>query len=312
MFRELDARTGKVRWETNIRGTALKYFFHGDVFVAADRIIASTDVDPATGMEAGVHAFDRVSGRRLWTQPTGEGVKGAVVGQGRRVFVYTATGDLIALDIESGKREWSNALNASPWDSPGVAARRVFAGSNDGSLYAFDDETGRIEWRKKFGTAVSTSIRATETAVYAGTADGAMHRFAPKDGEILASLELDSKLKPGSVPLITPSGVLVLLADSHAEYRALVSLDPALGRVNWRRAAPDRWTTTRVFATEKTVLLGTPSGEVTAYCAADGSPAWSHKFPDAPIRSIGGSDDMLYVGTLPGALYAVRPPAACM
>jgi outer membrane protein assembly factor BamB len=301
-----------VRWETNLRGNAPKYFFHGDVFVAADRIIASTDVDPATGMDAGVYAFDRVSGRQLWMWPNGRGVLGAVVGQGRHVFAYTPTGDLIALDIESGKRKWSHALNASPWESPGIAARHVFAGSNDGFLYAFDDETGRIEWRKKLSAVISTSIRATETAGYAGTADGAMHRFALKDGEILASLELDSTLKPASAPLITPSGVFVLLADSRAEYRVLVLLDLALGRVNWRRAAPDRWSTSRVFATQKTVILGTPSGEVTAYCAADGSPAWSHKFPEAPIRSIGGSDDMLFVGTTPGTLYAVRPPAACI
>jgi outer membrane protein assembly factor BamB len=77
----------------------------------------------------------------------------------------------------------------------------------------------------------------------------------------------------------------VLLADQGANYRALVSVDPALRRVTWRRGAPDRWTTSRVFATGKTVILGTPSGEVTAYCAADGSPAWSHKLSDAPIRA---------------------------
>jgi outer membrane protein assembly factor BamB len=85
-----------------------------------------------------------------------------------------------------------------------------------------------------------------------------------------------------------------------------------LGRVNWRRDAPDRWTTTRVFVTQRTVFLGTPAGEVTAFCAADGSPAWTHKLPQAPIRSIGGTDDTLFVGTPSGALYAIRPPRSCM
>jgi hypothetical protein len=311
MFRELDAKTGKVRWETNVRGNAPKYFFHGDVFVAADRIIASADVDATAGVEAGVHAFDRVSGRQLWMHPTGRGVVGAIVGHGRRVFAYTRDGDLIALDIESGKREWSKALNASAWESPGVGAQHVFAASNDGSLYAFDSETGRVQWQRRLATAISTSIRATASAVYAGTGDGAMHRFEPADGKTLSSLELDPALKPGTAPVITPNAVFVLLVDSGANYRALVSLDPAVERVNWRRAAPDRWSTTRVFATGKTVVLGTPSGEVMAYCAADGSPAWSHKFPVAPIRSIGGSEDTLYVGTQPGTLYAIRPPAAC-
>jgi outer membrane protein assembly factor BamB len=312
MFRRLDARTGKVRWETNVRRNAAKYFFHGDVFIAPDRIVASADVDTATGAEAGVHAFDRDSGRQLWKYPAGRGVWGAVIGSGRRVFTYTGTGELIALDLESGKRDWSNPLKASVWESPGVLAQKVFAASNDGSLYAFDSETGRVEWQQKLGAVVTTSVRATQDAVYAGTGDGVMHRLAATSGEMLSSLKLDAALKPSSVPMITRDAVLVLLVDGGANYRALVSLDMKLGRINWRRAAPDRWTTTRVFATDTTIVLGTSSGEVTSYCLADGSHAWSHKLSGAPIRSIGGTDETLYVGTPEGTLYAIRPPApAC-
>jgi outer membrane protein assembly factor BamB len=75
---------------------------------------------------------------------------------------------------------------------------------------------------------------------------------------------------------VTKDAVLVLLADKEANYRALVSLDPTLTRVRWRQAAPDRWTTSRVFATSRIVVVGSPSGEVTAYCVGDGSLAWSY------------------------------------
>lgn len=41
LFRRLDATTGKVQWETNVRdGRAKQYFFHGDAVLAADRIEA--------------------------------------------------------------------------------------------------------------------------------------------------------------------------------------------------------------------------------------------------------------------------------
>lgn len=295
-----------------MRGNAPRYFFHGDVFIAPDRIVASADVEPSAGVEAGVHAFDRESGRQLWVHPAGRGVLGAVVGSGTRVFAYTATGDLIALNLASGKPEWTHALKASAWESPAAIGARVFAGSDDGSVYAFNTETGRVEWQQKLGPAIGTSIRATESAVYAGTADGKMHRLAPSRGEVQSSLSLDAVLTPGTAPLITRDAVLVLLTNKQADYKALLSLDPALGRVNWRREAPDRWSTSRVFATERTVFLGTPAGEVTAFCAADGSPAWTHKLPKAPIRSIGGTDDTLFVGTPSGALYAIRPPRLCM
>ena len=105
--------------------------------------------------------------------------------------------------------------------------------------------------------------------------------------------------------------MIVLLADESADYRAMVALDPALAGMKWRREAPTRWTTSRVFGTANATIVGGPSGEVTAYCLADGSPAWSHKVPIAPIRSIGGTAEMLYVGTPQGALYAGRPPKAC-
>jgi len=312
MFRQLDAKTGKVRWETNVRSTAAKYFFHGDVFVAPDRIVASTDVDASSGAEAGVHAFDRDSGRQLWSYPAGRGVLGAVAGAPLRVFVYASSGDLIGLQLDSGKPTWTYALKAPAWESPAVVGLRVFAGSTDGSAYAFDIETGRVEWHQKLGAPVNTSIRATASDVYLGTLDGTVHRLEPRNGELHSSLKIDPVLRPVSAPLLREDAVLVLLADEQANYRALVSLDPALGRVRWRQSATDRWTTSRVFATQRTVLVGTPSGEVTAYCLADGSPAWSYKLASAPIRSIGGSDETLYVGTPQGALYAIRPPKACM
>ncbi|MGH8638382.1 MAG: PQQ-binding-like beta-propeller repeat protein [Burkholderiales bacterium] len=281
------------------------------MLVLDDRIIASADVDKAAGVEAGVHAFDRQSGRELWTYRAGRGVLGAVVGTGRRVFAYTAAGDLISLDVDSGKLAWSYPLKASAWESPGVAGSHVFGGSADGTVYAFNAETGRTEWQQKLSAAIATSIRASETGVYVGTGDGTMHRLSAKTGEPLSSQKLDSALKPTSTPLVTEHAVIVLLADEGADYRAMVALDAALAGVKWRREASPRWTTSRVFVTGSTTIVGGPFGEVTAVCVADGSPAWSHKLPVASIRSIGGTAEMLYVGTPQGALYAVRPPKAC-
>jgi hypothetical protein len=78
-----------------------------------------------------------------------------------------------------------------------------------------------------------------------------MHRLSTQAGDVLASLKLDTTLKPSSAPLPRPDGVFVLLTDAGANYRALVSMDPALGRVKWRRQAPDRWSTTRCLRRRK-------------------------------------------------------------
>src|SRR5215208_1273406 len=237
MFRQFDAKTGKVQWETNVRGDAPKYFFHGDVFVAPDRIVASADVDAKSGAEAGVHAFDTSSGRQLWKYTAGRGVLGAVVGSGSFVFAYAASGDLIALNVTSGKPAWTFAVNAGPWESPAVIGERVFAGSNDGSLYAFESRTGQVQWQRKLGAPLATSIRGTASDIYAGTADGNIYRLAAGNGEVRASINVDTVLKPTSAPVMTKDAVLVLLADKDANYRAVVSLDPSSTRIKWRQAA---------------------------------------------------------------------------
>lgn len=312
-FRSLDTTTGKLRWETNVRdGAAKQYFFHGDVFVAPSLVVASADVDTKTGAEAGVHAFDRSTGDQLWKYPAGRGVFGAVAGSGDRAFAYTATGDLIALNLSTGKPDWTYALGAGPWESPTIVGDRVVAGSSDGTVYAFDSNTGRVQWQQKLGAPVATSVRASAADIYVGSGDGKFHRLAPSAGEVRSSLNLDPVLKPSSAPLVAKDAVFVLLADKEANYRAIVAMDPTLARVKWRMTAADRWSTSRVFATPRTVVVGSPSGEVTAYCAADGSLAWSHQLAKVPIRSIGGTDERLLVGTPSGTLYAIRPPRACI
>jgi outer membrane protein assembly factor BamB len=312
-FRRLDATTGKVQWETNVRdGAAKQYFFHGDVFIAPDRIVASADVDTKTGAEAGLHAFDAASGRQLWKYAAGRGVLGAVAGSDSRVFAYTATGDLIAVNLASGKPEWTHALKAAVWESPAVTGERVVGGSSDGSVVAFDSQTGRVQWGRKLGAPIGTSIRASGSDVYTGTADGMLYRLDLNTGEVRSTWGIDVVFRPVSAPVLVTDAVLLLLADNQANYRAVVSLDSTLTRVRWRQNAPEPWTTSRVFATARAVFVGAPSGEVTAYCLADGTRAWSHKLANGPIRSIGGTDERLLVGTPSGALYALRPPRACM
>lgn len=311
MFRRLDAKSGAVRWETNVRGKAEKYFFHGDMFVTDDRVVASSDVDASPGAEAGIHAFDRESGRELWKYRAGRGVLGAVAGDGTRVFAYVTNGDLAAVDLETGKPIWTLPLKTPGWESPAVAGGRVFASSTDGTVHAVDSATGASQWTRTLAGRVSTSVRALGSDVYVGTADGTLHRLDARTGEVRSSLKLDSALIPTSLPTASGGELLVLLADQKADYRAVVAVDRALSRVIWKQAATDRWSTSRVFVWRRAIWTGTPDGHVEAYCAADGSRATSMKLSASPIRSIGGSAALLYAGTPTGTLYAIRAQTSC-
>jgi outer membrane protein assembly factor BamB len=189
----------------------------------------------------------------------------------------------------------------------------VGSGARDGTLYSLDPDTGRVEWQTSLGAAITTSVAVSGTDLYVGTADGTMYRVAGRTGVIQSSLKLgaDASLRPRGVPMATGGAVLVLLADREENFKALVSLDAELGRTRWRQTAATRWHTTRLFVRDDTVILGTPTGEVVSYCLKDGMANGSNTIPGM-VRSIGGSDGVLYVGTTEGTLYALDAVPLCL
>jgi hypothetical protein len=56
------------------------------------------------------------------------------------------------------------------------------------------------------------------------------------------------------------------------------------------------------------VLAGDESGELDALAIGDGSVLWARHL-DGVIRGIGSEGDLLFVGTLKGAVFAIRAPA---
>ena len=302
----MELRTGRVRWETKVSPDPAQYFFHGDVLIANDVIVAGAD--RASG--ANVHAFDRLTGKELWKHAAGRGVNGPVAGSNGRAFATTLDRQLLSFAVNTGAVRWNRTVNAPGWEGPGVAGDRVVVGTSDGSVHALSAATGGEEWRVNIGAPVTTSVLVAADDAYVGTRDGSFHRVDIHRGAVLETRKLDAELIPRSVPVRTGDSVLVLLTDQGAEYRALVSVNAPLDRVRWRVAAKPAWSTSRAFVWGDVVVVGTNSGDVTAYCVDSGALAWSRTVK-GPVRSIGGAEDILLVGTRTGTLYALRAPRSC-
>lgn len=306
----MDRRTGRAVWTARVGPGAGDYYFHGNPLVTAETVVIGADTGGLRVGGASVHAFDRATGRERWRHPAGPGVAGAIAGWGPLAYAAGLDGRLVALDVESGSVRWSFAVTLWGWEGPAVQGDRVFAGARDGTLHALDARTGRVVWQVKFDSGISTSVIATPTGLYLGTSDGTMHRMEAASGKVLASLRLDDRLRPRGVPVATDRAVLVLLADPRGAPAAVVSLDLRLSRVGWRQAGAAPWTTARVFVHDTLALVGTESGDVFAYCLADGRLSGS-RHVGGFVRSIGGSADQLYVGTSEGVLRAFPPWPGC-
>lgn len=93
------------------------------------------------------------SGALLWRRdltPAGErrgdASGGGLAVQGRRVFVTTGYGELVALNAETGAEIWRQDLDAAASGSPTVAGDLVYAVSRDSRAWAVRVVDGRVAW----------------------------------------------------------------------------------------------------------------------------------------------------------------------
>ncbi len=277
----------------------------GDTLVLGADGGGGTDARPAF-----IHALDRRTGRERWRYQVGPGAAGAIVGAGALAFAATLDGRVLALEVQSGSLRWSFPVRFWGWEGPTVREGLVYAGGRDGTLSALDAESGQVRWQAAVGSGISTSAVALPSGLYLGTADGRLHRVDAASGKPLASLQVDTVLRPRGVPVPEGDSLLVLLGDRRGVPVALVSVDLALMRVAWRQAGTAPWSTARVFVSGGAALVGTEAGGVHAYCLATGAHAWSRDVGGL-VRSIGGTDDHVYVGTSEGVLRAFPAVRAC-
>jgi len=92
--RQLDRKTGRVLWTATARQGTGKYFFHGDVLVTPDLVIAGADI-PIDAGGGSIHAFDRRASSG-GVCPRGRGVAAALTGLDGKVFAATLAGELRA------------------------------------------------------------------------------------------------------------------------------------------------------------------------------------------------------------------------
>ena len=84
-----------------------------------------------------IHAIDAGSGKAVWTHATRGKVDGSPVIAGRRVYVASASGEILGLDLATGEPAWSFDAGAPILASPAVADGRLVIGTVEGRLFSF-------------------------------------------------------------------------------------------------------------------------------------------------------------------------------
>jgi outer membrane protein assembly factor BamB len=299
MIRGLDKKTGQVRWAYNIRNDGEQSQFHGDPLVTDELLVIGTD-----GKIGHVYAFERSTGAVRWKYRVEErGVASDVVRLGSNLYAVTLTDELLCLDLETGKAKWTFRSGFPGQDSyltssPAVSGDHAYFGGLDGSVNALDAQSGKLLWKRDLAARVTTSVAVHGQDLYLGTAKRRLYRLDAGSGDVLG--EIATEAEPLSHIIVAGDSLFVFLGDE-----VLASMDLSLKKVRWVQRASNVWSSARPYLWRGAVLAA--DGRIlVAFRSTDGARRWTHKFPET-VRAIGTQDDVLYVGTLRGPVFAFAP-----
>lgn len=186
-------------WKAGVGGGLGRKYLRIRPAILADQIYAADGYGR-------LEAFDRFSGKRLWSTqlPKESGgflnsldfldrtdpsfVSGGVGAGGGHLFLGTTNGELIAFSAADGAEVWRARVDGEVLAAPTTGEGMVFVQTIDGSLTALEIETGEERWQVDNPVPILT-LRGTATPVYdggviyAGFANGNLIAVRAENGE---------------------------------------------------------------------------------------------------------------------------------
>ncbi len=270
-------------------------------------VLVGSDVEP----QSYLYALERSSGAVRWKHPFPGGIGGAILRRGETAFAVSASGEVVAVDIESGKIAWTTPPSDRASDralDPVLGGDRLFVGWRTGYIEAFDTATGRRVWSTRIDGRLNTSLAVAGSSLVVGVLEGSLHRLSLKDGSALSRLELKG-MPYGD--LVEAGGCLLVLSmaiedlSSQEGPSTLTCFDPTLSQTRWSFRARGELSTFRPLIHQDRAVVG-KDGALIALELASGAEAWSCSLKGVP-RGLGASGEIVYIGTLSGKVLALDP-----
>ena len=161
-----------------------------------DTLRARVTADPvvANGRIFTLDSANRVTatgtnGATLWSRsitPPADGASdvsgGGLAISGSRLFVATAFGELVALDVATGGTLWRQDLDAPGGASPTVRGGLVYIVSRNSQAWAVEVDTGRVRW-----TLDGTPSLSNVSGGAGAATDGSIVIFPFPSGEVMGA-----------------------------------------------------------------------------------------------------------------------------
>lgn len=240
-----------------------------------------------------VSCFDP-GGRTLWSTQIGA-TQASPLFDGRRVYIGTDAGQLLALDAKSGKTVWKFVTGAPLKTVPAQGKSALFVEATDGQVHAIETASGVALWkffRADGSLGYSAPVLAGDAALFVA-GETTLYRLDPAGGALIWKAALGGKA--ASTPA-RAGGKLVLGGDSCGV--GAYSEDD--GRRLWRFPASGK--TTDWYGPPLLVggvaYVGTVRGIVYALDLATGKRLWATSLPGEALAlpALDQARGLLWVG----------------
>ena len=120
----------------------------------------------------------------LWTYEAGEAIDSSAAIADGTVFVGSAKGELVALDLQTGSVRWTYRTAEIGESSPAVAGGTVYIGDLSGVFHAVDVRTGQALWTFKTGAEIRSSPVVVGDKVLIGSYDRYLYALSARNGAL--------------------------------------------------------------------------------------------------------------------------------
>jgi outer membrane protein assembly factor BamB/TolA-binding protein len=238
--------------------------------------------------------------RLAWVEPLDGTIEGAAKAGRDRVYVGTSAQGLFAIDpkLPDKRTVWRYDLGERASGTPGLSADGsvVYIGTYERLLHAVKAQTGEGLWKVPVPAEVRVEPLASGNLVVIACSDGTLLGLkGPRTEDEVWRFKVDGT--PG--PMILAEGTLFLTGSDQALY----ALDPALGKLLWRRAMPSL-VTGRVARVGATVCAAGRDGKVQFLDATTGEALWFFETQGQIHGGVNASGNLVLFGSDDQSVYA--------
>lgn len=160
----------------------------------------------AVSLSGTVSAYRATDGQPIWQRDIRSPASALPALAADRVYVPSAAGEVVALQVETGELLWIRRLGGTPHDILALDDR-IYVGSADNFFYSVEAAAGRILWRWRTGGDVIGVPVVDERRVYFVSLDNLLRALDRGNGaqRWLSALPL----RPNAGPVRAADGLIV-------------------------------------------------------------------------------------------------------